>query len=270
MAGSLTLEQQHSYRQDGFLFPVNVMSAIEAAQHGEQLKAAESQHGPMHYRVKPYLIMTSAFEIATHPALLDAVESVLGPNILLWDSSYVVKEPHSDDYVSWHQDLTYWGLNMKSDYDLVSAWVALTPATPGNGCMQFVRDSHTVGTLEHNDTYAESNILHRGQSIEDNFDEQQITQVELQPGQASFHQGWTVHASKPNASDGRRIGLVMNYLKPSVRQIVGDYETATLVRGSDNYGHFQPEPACDSNFSAANVAFQLDVERRKRETYDSA
>ena len=108
MAGSLTSEQQNSYRRDGFLFPVEVMSAAEAAQHCERLEVTESQHGPMHYRVKPYLVMTSAFEIATHPVLLDAVESVLGPDILLWDSSYIVKEPHSDDYVSWHQDVTYW------------------------------------------------------------------------------------------------------------------------------------------------------------------
>ena len=270
MAGSLNLQRQNAYRQDGFLFPVDVMSRVEAAQHCAQLDAAEAQHGPMHYRVKPYLVMTSAFAIATHPVLLDAVESLLGPDILLWDSAYVVKEPHSDDYVSWHQDLTYWGLNMESDYDLVSAWVALTAATPGNGCMQFVRNSHKIGSLAHTDTYAESNILHRGQSIEEKFDEQQISQIQLQPGQVSFHQGWTVHASNPNASATRRIGLVMNYLKPSVRQVVGDYETATLVRGSDNYGHFQPEPACDSNFSAANVDFQLEVERKKRETYDSA
>ena len=270
MAGSLTSEQQNSYRRDGFLFPVEGMSAAEAAQHCERLEVTESQHGPMHYRVKPYLVMTSAFEIATHPVLLDAVESVLGPDILLWDSSYIVKEPHSDDYVSWHQDLTYWGLHMKSDFDLVSAWVALTPATPGNGCMQFVRGSHTVGTFEHNETYAENNILHRGQSIRDSFDEQQIVQVELKAGQVSFHQGWTVHASAPNASDDRRIGLVMNYVKPSVRQVVGGYETTTLVRGIDNYGYFRPEPVCNSDFAAANVAFQLDVEGKKREVYDSA
>ncbi|MDH3532386.1 MAG: phytanoyl-CoA dioxygenase family protein [Gammaproteobacteria bacterium] len=267
---SLTAEKQQAYRANGFIFPLDVLSTDEAAQHNDALAAVEKQHGPMHYRVKPYLVSTSAWAIATHAGLLDAVESVLGPDILLWDSSYIVKEPHSNKFVSWHQDLTYWGLRMASDDDLVSAWLALTPATKNNGAMQFVRGSHKRGRYQHEDTYDAQNLLHRGQSIVNDFENTSIAQMELAPGQASLHHGWTVHSSGPNATATRRVGIVMNYLKPSVCQVVADYETATLVRGEDRYGHFGPEPVCQSDFDPANVEFQLQMERKKREVYDTA
>ena len=266
----LSDDMRQSYREDGFYFPLDVMSAAEAQQHNERLEAMEAQHGHMHYRVKPYLVFTSAHDIATHPVLLDAIESVLGPDILLWDCSYIVKEPGSDSFVSWHQDLTYWGLRTESDDDVVSAWVALTPAFAANGAMRFVRGSHTRGTFVHEDTYAADNILHRGQSIADDFEASDIEQIELAAGQASLHHGWAVHASGPNRTSGRRVGIVMNYIRPRVQQVVGEFESATLVRGEDRYRHFRPEPVCASDFSPDNVAFQQEMERRKREVYDSA
>ena len=262
--------QLPDYGDSGFLFPVDVLSAAEAAEHRRLLEATEAEHGPMHYRVKPYLIFKPAWDVATHPRLLDAIETALGPDILLWDCSYIIKEPHNDAFVSWHQDLTYWGLEMESDDDLVSAWVAITPTHQANGAMQFVRGSHRQGVFAHEDTYAADNLLHRGQAIPDAFDDTDIEQLQLAAGQASLHHGWTVHASGPNLTDDRRVGIVMNYIKPSVRQAVGEYETATLVRGEDRHGHFKSEPACEADFAPANVAFQLEMERRKREVYDSA
>lgn len=270
MGKGLTAKQAAAYRDDGFFFPIDIMSESEMRPHLDSLTAIEAEHGPMHYRVKPYLIARSAHEIATNPLLLDAVESVLGPDILLWDGSYVIKEPHTDKYVSWHQDLTYWGLSMESDDDLVSAWVALTPASQSNGCMRFVRGSHRDGRYDHEDTFDESNILHRGQSIADDFDASTIAQIELAPGQASLHQGWAVHASNPNTSATRRVGLVLNYVKPSAIQSVGAGETATLVRGKDRFGNFGNEPVCEKDFESANVEFQRRVEANKRDVYDTA
>ena len=270
MSTSPSLQLHQSYRDDGFVFPLDIMSEDDAARHNALLTDFEANQGPMHYRVKPYLIFRSAYEIATHPRLLDAIESVLGPDILLWDCSYVIKEPQSEGFVSWHQDLTYWGLKMQSDDDLVSAWVALTPATTSNGCMQFVRGSHAGQRHIHEDTYDEINILHRGQSIQHEFDDSLISHIELAPGQASLHHGWAVHSSSPNNSQTRRVAISLNYVKPSVQQIVGETESATLVRGRDDFGNFSPEPECRSDLSPENVAFQLTSERRKREVYDTA
>ena len=270
MSGFLTQQQREDYADLGFLFPIDVMSDADAGEHHQKLIEIEADHGPMHYRVKPYLIFRSAYKIATHPKLLDAVVSILGPDILLWDCGYIIKEPGSEGFVSWHQDLTYWGLKMESDDDLLTAWVALTPATTENGCMQFVSGSHRSGTFTHEDTYDDKNLLHRGQSIKGDFDQEQITQIELLPGQASFHHGWAVHSSNSNHSDERRVALSMQYVKPRVQQVVGSDESATLVRGTDPYNHFLPEPICETDFAPDNVAFQLEMEHKKREVYDSA
>ena len=85
-----------------------------------------------------------------------------------------------------------------------------------------------------------------------------------------MHQGWAVHSSAPYTTDQRRIGLVMNYLKPSARQVVGDYEAATLVRGKDEFGYYVEEPTCSRDFAEQNCEFQLQIEAKKRDVYDNA
>ena len=266
----LTLQEVRQYENDGVVFPVKALSEIEAKQHYQRLVNFEARFGSMHYRVKPYLIFSSAFELATHPGMLDAVESILGPDILLWDSSFIIKEPMSDGFVSWHQDLTYWGLESDSDDDLVTVWLALTPATTSNGCMRFVRNTHHGKHYDHSDTHASNNLLHRGQEIRDAFHGKTILDIELLPGQMSLHHGWAVHSSQPNQSNERRVGLSLQYLKPRVRQVVGSQETATLVRGSDAFGHFSSEPVSGEDCVPENVEFQREVERLKREVYDNA
>lgn len=267
MGKHLSDDEIARYRGEGFLFPLDILSAGEAAAHRRALEAAEAIHGSMHYRTKPYLVFSAAWELARHPVLLDAVEDILGPDILLYDSAYVIKEPHNTRYVSWHQDLTYWGLD--SD-DIVTAWVALTPATPENGAMRFVPGTHRAGRLAHHDTHAADNILHRGQEVREGFNEANAVDSVLAPGQASLHHGWTLHASHGNGTGGRRIGLTLQYLAPSMRQTLGNRESATLVRGEDRYGHFQPEPAFAGDFLPEAVAFQRAAEALKHEVYDTA
>ena len=99
--------------------------------------------------------MKSTSEIARNPTLLDPIEDLLGPDILLWDGAYVIKEPRNTKYISWHQDLTYWGLDGE---ELVTAWVALSPSTPESGCMKMLRGSHLNGEHPHHDTYGKNNI----------------------------------------------------------------------------------------------------------------
>ena len=266
MGKALDSQRIADYWKSGFAFPVPVLSAEEAAGHRARLEAAEAAHGPLHYVVKPYLLLSSAWEIGRHPALLDAVEDVLGPDILLWDSAYVIKEARDSRFVAWHQDLTYWGLD--SD-EVVTAWVALTEARPENGGMRMLPGTHAGGMKAHRDTHDAQNILHRGQEIDMAIDEAAAVDVVLAPGQASLHHGWVLHASHPNPSGDRRIGLTLQYLAPRVRQTKTDLESATLVRGQDRFGHFRPEPAFAGDFAPATLAFQQEVERLKHQVYDT-
>lgn len=267
MHNRLSTDDMARYERDGCLHPIRIMSVAEASGHRKRLEAAEAVHGDMHYRVKPYLLLTSASEIGRSRLLLNAVEDILGPDILMWDSAYVIKEAEDSRFVSWHQDLTYWGLDSTR---VVTAWVALSHSNVDNGCMRFIPGSHRKGKLVHDDTYDGDNILHRGQRIDSGFDESDAVDIVLEPGQASLHHGWVVHASGTNTTAERRIGLTIQYAATSVRQTLTDKESATLVRGVDRYSHFQPEPTIDSDFSAEGVAFQARAERIKHQVYDDA
>jgi len=238
MAASFSFDLA-AYHRDGYFSPVTILDELDTRDHRRRLEDIERTTGSQHYAVKPHLISTSAAEIIRNDALLDAVEALLGTDIMAWDSAYVIKEPGTTGHVTWHQDLTYWGLESEQ---LVTAWVALSPATPESGCMRMLPGSQLGGRREHRDTYGSDNILHRGQEVDADIDESVVEYLALRPGQASLHHGWVMHASAPNTSADRRIGLTIQYTVPSNRQRVAEWDSATLVRGIDTYGHFRNVP----------------------------
>jgi hypothetical protein len=248
------------YGRDGLVFPIDVLSEGEARAYRERLEDAETRFGPMHYLIKPHLLLTLADELVHHPRIVGALGDLLGPDVLLWDSAFIIKEPMTDKFVSWHQDLTYWGL---SSDDVVSVWLALSPATAESGCMRMIPGSHRRGAVEHHNTHARENVLSRGQTIAQPIDESQAVVASLRPGQMSLHHGWTYHASFPNRTNDRRIGLNMNAIAPSVYQIKMADDTATLLSGQDRHGHFGPEPRPAFDFAAEACAFQADISRRR-------
>jgi ectoine hydroxylase-related dioxygenase (phytanoyl-CoA dioxygenase family) len=198
---------------------------------------------------KPHLLFTWLDELARDDGVLDAVEGVIGPNILCWASGFFTKEAHDPSYVSWHQDLTYWGLEPA---DIVTAWVALSPSTPESGCMRVIPGSHKQDVLAHTETFAEHNLLSRGQEIQVEVDERQSADVVLQPGEMSLHHVKLIHGSGANRADDRRIGFAIRYVPTYVRQTAGAEDSAMLVRGVDTYGHFLEEtpPAADLDEAA--------------------
>ncbi|HEX2135598.1 MAG TPA: phytanoyl-CoA dioxygenase family protein [Microvirga sp.] len=234
------------YHEQGYLFPIRVLSAEAAAGYRRRLEGAEAESDEIKrlLRNKPHLLLTFLDELVRHPAVLDAVEGVIGPNIFCWASSFFTKEPRTTDFISWHQDLTYWGLEPA---DIVTAWIALSPSTPESGCMRVVAGTHTQEVVAHKDTFGEHNMLSRGQEIAVEVDEDHAVDVVLQPGEMSLHHVKLFHGSKPNRSADRRIGFAVRYLPTYVRQTVGEKDSALLVRGVDAYGHFEHEtpPAAD-------------------------
>jgi ectoine hydroxylase-related dioxygenase (phytanoyl-CoA dioxygenase family) len=233
------------YDTQGFLPAMHIISPIEALAHRSILEAVEAERGPMHYQFKIHTAMHSPYQLATLPGLLDIVEQLIGPDILLYNATYIIKEAHTESHVSWHQDLTYWGLD--SDQQ-VSVWLALSEASEASGCMHMIPGSHINGQQKHHTTEDANNVLLNGQTIKD-IDPSQSVVASLTTGQASFHHGWTLHCSKPNVSDDRRIGLSLQYINPAVKQIKQQQDSAMLVRGVDNYSHFQTDQPPMSNFN---------------------
>lgn len=231
------------YDRYGFISPVRFFSTEEAAEHRKIMETAEASIGNLHYKAKVHTILRSPYQLASHKNILDVVERLIGPDILIYNVEYIVKEPGAPSYVSWHQDLTYWGFD--SD-DQVSMWLALSPAPEESGCMRMIPGSHAKGMKKHQKTADENNVLYQGQTVDD-VDEKDAVVCPLQPGEASFHHGWTLHASLPNRSNDRRIGLNVQYIKPSMKQLKHDGDSAMLVLGEDLYNHFLPDVPAETD-----------------------
>jgi len=237
----LTEQQVSSYERDGILFPIRVMSEAQAAQvlaHLEALEVSEGGRLSSNSNQKPHLLFPWLSELVRHPGILNAVGSILGPNLLCWASSFFIKNPMDGKYISWHQDSTYWDLSRP---DVMTAWVALTPSTADNGCMQVIPGTHKKDQVPHRDTFAKSNLLSRGQEIAVEVDQSKAINVELMPGEMSLHHVRIFHGSESNRSSTRRVGFSIRYIPTSVSQVSGR-TSALLVRGVDEYGYFDPEP----------------------------
>jgi non-haem Fe2+, alpha-ketoglutarate-dependent halogenase len=258
MTKVLTEREVSSYRERGYHFPLDILSQAEVAEFRGKLEDYEARTGgPIkgEMRHRSHVLFPWINDMIRHPRILDAVEDVLGPDILCWNTSFFIKEPHDPGFVSWHQDATYWGL---SSSDVVTAWVAMSPANKVSGCMKFVAGTH-LKQVEHDDTFASHNLLTRGQEIAVKVDEKDAVFAELKPGQASLHHVLLFHGSEPNRSDDRRIGLAIRYIPTHLKQAVGMKDWATLVRGKDSYGHFEPEYVPKRDLDPEALAFHKAV-----------
>ena len=194
-------------------------------------KSFEAGAGPLagKLRQKSHLLFTWLNDLIRHERILDAVEDVIGPDILCWGTSFFIKEPRNPAFVSWHQDSTYWGLEPA---DIVTAWIALSDSTTENGAMRVIPRSHTMAQIPHRDTFRPDNLLSRGQEVMVDVDDAQAETLVLKAGEMSLHHVRLIHGSEPNPSDQRRIGFAIRYLPTYVRQMAGSHDWATLVRGA--------------------------------------
>lgn len=263
--GRLSASQQKAYWDDGYLFPLPVMPAKEAVALRAELEALEDtwrDNGlplPLntYKRVNAHCVLPLAHRIGADPRILDVVEGILGPDILIYGVEFFIKEPNTRARVSMHQDLTYWGLGAIDG--LVTAWLALSPATPASGCMDFVQGSHKQAILPHADTDDPDNLLSRGQEVQVDVPDDQRVPIEIHPGQISLHHGLTIHGSGPNTTDDRRIAAVIRYCTPDVAQQVADKDYAILARGADRAGNFINFAPPIAPFTPASLALYDEI-----------
>ena len=248
MADILSEALVRSYRHRGYHFPVRALNPEQASENRRRLEAVEARlGGPLSgtFRHKCHLLFPWLADLVRHPPIVDAVASLLGPDLLCWNTNIFCKEPRDPGFISWHQDSIYFGL---SDTCGLTAWVALTQSNPGSGCMRVVPGTHRNRELPHVERPSRNNMLTRGQEVAVNVDEAEAIDLILEPGEMSLHDLLIVHGSNPNESDGRRIGIAIRYIPTSTRQL-GGRDTATLARGTDDFGHFEPEPLPDADCS---------------------
>jgi ectoine hydroxylase-related dioxygenase (phytanoyl-CoA dioxygenase family) len=250
----LTAAQVDAFGRNGYHFPVRVISAAEADTYRQKIESFEFEHGLIMktpYRNKPHMVFKWANQLIRHPRILDTIEDILGPNLLVWGSSFFIKEPNDPAYVSWHQDSTYWGL---SHPDIVTAWLALTVSDVPNGAMRVVPGTHLKDQLPHKDTFAEHNLLTRGQEVAVEMHGEKTVDLTLNAGEMSLHHVRIVHGSEPNRAHYRRLGFAIRYVPTYVRQTEGPRDYATLVRGTDDYHHFDYEAVPRIDLGTEEVA----------------
>ena len=250
----LSAEAVETYHQEGFHFPQKVIEEAEATEYRTRLEAFEQGlghpvQGPL--RTKPHLLFKWVDELMRHPLILDCVEDLIGPDILCWNSWFWIKEANTPSFVSWHQDSQYWGLDTRH---LVTAWLALSPASQSSGCMKVIPRSHRGEAMTHEDRYHDDNMLTRGQEITD-VNEAEAIAMPLKTGEMSFHNVGIAHASGPNTTADRRIGLSLHYMPAGTRQLNAEWDCASLVRGDDQFGYFEQSPSPRFDLDPVTVAF---------------
>ena len=229
------------YNRDGFIAPINIISKEEAQALRMDLETAELELSDNPEKLAllkayPDRLLPLFDRLTRNEKLVSAASAVLGPDLMVWSAGLFIKEKRSSKIVSWHQDLTYWGLD---DVAETTCWVALSTANENSGCMKFVPGSHQTKIVPHVDTYSEDNLLSRGQEIAVDVDENTAVGASLVAGQASMHHGLLFHSSGPNTTDDRRIGSAIRYIKPSMKQDTGDRPLVSLVSGRDLFGNFK-------------------------------
>jgi chlorinating enzyme len=249
---SLTPQQVDFFKANGYLYPSTALTADEARDYRTRIENYEKLTGEevnKRLKIKAHLAFPWICALARHPAIVSAVQSLIGPDLLLFGCSAFAKNARDPRFVSWHQDSAYYGLD---PHDEVTVWLALSRASSESGCVRVLPGSHLGADLEHEETYAADNLLARGQSLR-GIDDALAVEMPLEAGQFSLHHERTAHDSRPNRSDDRRIGLAFFYIPTHARSTLGR-RTAMLVAGEDRYGHWDPDPEPTHDLDPHSIA----------------
>ena len=259
----LTSEQNIFYKNNGYLAPLPAIGSMLAEETLSKIELFENKYGDFPQKgLKAHLYLPWMEEVVRHSSILEAVESIIGPDILCWSSRFFIKNPGEKGFVSWHQDVTYWGLDVSEN--ILTTWIAFTPATKANGVMKVIPGSHQK-VVEHREGAA-SNMLLRGQEVAVKVDEDNAIFMELDTGEMSLHHGLIFHGSENNHSNDRRIGFAIRYMPPRVKPLDGlPRDSAMLVKGNDHYGYYDLEPSPKKELDPDAVAFH----KKATETYQA-
>lgn len=234
-----------SFERDGFASPIRVLNGPDVQRirsSFDSLEASEGREKAQIGLLDRHFDQPFVWELTTHPAVLDAVEAILGPDVLLLATHFFCKYPstsQTERFVAWHQDVAYWGLEPPL---AITAWYAVDDSDAENGCMRVIPGTHQA-LREHGTAVREGNLLSINQEVPvTGAEEGRAVDLPLRAGEISLHHGMLIHGSNPNRSDRRRCGLTMRYVPPHVRVIAENSQKrpwrAILVRGEDRYGHF--------------------------------
>jgi len=210
----LDKKQQAFYHRNGYLihrepiFNTEELAALTSifethlAEKGEKLS---DELDTPHFR-DPEL-----FKFLMHPHVLDLAESVIGPDIGLWSSHFISKEPFRGRRTPWHEDSAYWKGKFDRFDKIVTIWLAIDDSTLENGCMGVIPGTHHDGFSAYAQVDDADNSTFTEEIRQGSFDERKVVWFELKRGECSMHDSRIIHGANANNSPMRRTGYTMRY-----------------------------------------------------------
>lgn len=267
VAGPILTDQHLAdYRELGFLHSVPILSDTEIAHFRAEIDRTCQAIGGRVTRLNSlHLFFRWAWDLCTHPRLLDCLERIMGPNILITSTRLFYKHGQSASYVGWHQD----GITQRlEDGRAPAIWLGLTAATVENGCLRVVPRSHKFGLVNHDSspalpplpganktltTWPEDDLSGRMAQVPPNYDPP--FDLVMRAGEMSIHHPVTLHGSNPNVSDEPRIGLSASYTIP---ELYKNPKAVVWVRGDGprRHDHFQIDRPPDASFEESIAAYR--------------
>ena len=242
------------YNENGYYMPIDVLDVSKVNRTAKKLQTIYN-NPPSHikhpWNLQAHLLADWIYELCVSPKLLDIVEEVIGPNIMIQSADIFIKPANGIKHINWHQDANYWGLD---PYELVTGWIAITDANLENGCMSYLPKSHLHQKIEHSETFDENSDLTRGQEINMKINDKDVVPVILKEGQAALHHCLLAHGSGPNKSNLPRIGIAVRYLPTHVKQTKGPPISMILARGIDEYKNFIMDNIPSGDFDSNTIA----------------
>jgi chlorinating enzyme len=241
MAGRLKPQQVKFFQDEGYLLfdePVLPQAKFDALKNHFEHRVVEfvekTGQSPEHFDV-PHFEDPKLFEWLFDDAVLDVVESLIGPDIALWSSHFIAKPAGVGKRVPWHEDSAYWG-QVLDPMEVVTVWLAIDPSTPANGCMKVIPRTHHNGYSQYEPVKDASKEVFTTEIKKDLFDESKAVSCVLEPNHCSIHHAKTIHGSEANTSNMRRCGYTMRYVSASSKFRPADWFGAFqiyLARGQD-------------------------------------
>ena len=235
MGKRLTRVEIDSFREQGFLPGIDVFGEAECDAFRSRVEAFEQARPEAvgwAFDIKTNLLFDWVYELSRDARLLDPIEDLIGPDVLLTNSIFRIKEPGSATFYGWHQDAA----RIRVEPGFVLAFVSISEATPDNGCLRVI-----PGSQREVRPFGLVGYAHRQVARVREVDESDAVDMVLAKGQVGLLHCNTIHGSGPNRSPGRRIGLINDYTPPFARQSTG-MGSGQLVRGTDRWSHFADEP----------------------------
>ncbi|MDX2227813.1 MAG: phytanoyl-CoA dioxygenase family protein [Verrucomicrobiae bacterium] len=191
----------------------------------------------------PHFADVKLFDWLLDDEVLDLVEGVIGPDIALWSSHFICKPRGDGKRVPWHEDSSYWRGSL-DPIRVCTVWLAIDPSTRVNGCMKVIPGTQTGGFSEYENVADPEKHVFPTEIKRHQFDENKAVLIELQPNEASLHDGRLMHASEPNTSNIRRCGYTMRYMSTAVKfnQENFSQHKIYLARGRDLAGNSYGDP----------------------------